>query len=725
MRRALKLAAALAATSAPSLAMAQNIHTYPQAQAATPYAAAGAPTTLCWPEGAMVIDTNNDVFVQTSTSTCPGTWASLGGSGVAGITAAGTTSNEWTTNTDGALGTAEDATLWLKAGDGAVLHTLSLLMDTSADLAIFDYAAGGGTWSFLQAVSVTGGLTVATGDIVLTGVGALVDGVDLGALATSFAAFTTTTAATLTLNSDAVAGTPETVAIVMKSATGVVVPNVTIEANSSGGVYLYANPAGLDVSPTVVIGQSDDYQGTGADVDAALYWSGHQAGDAVGTKTTAYIALDSSSETFVVTPPTGGSTSINGGNLALTTGSITLAPAATVDGLDPSALALTTTGNGASLVGVEDAAGQFTTDNVEAALTQSIDAAQAAQSTADAAIPKATLAAGNTLLVGTAASTPDDLIVAESQAPCRPAAGSLQSCDASTLRTLIGVAASGDTLLTSLATVADQILVSTGASAWSAVTVGASTLLGKGAAGAVDDLTPSQARTVLGIDPATAGDVAVGTGIGTVGLVTIATNTVLGDDGGGVEALDATELLALIGVEAGADDVDAAAVSAAGAVMLSEMDGTLYAFPAAIWEDGAANSVAVSYPSVLNARNVTKFTSNTTTQDIAACGEVRLPDTTTGYASTAATMGYIISSGTATVTLQAYRRGTDTTQGSPCATSSAGSSGTWADVTISAATLAATCTDTAGTELLVCARFDGSTSGAVAYAGRAQIIVTH
>lgn len=181
----------------------------------------------------------------------------------------------------------------------------------------------------------------------------------------------------------------------------------------------------------------------------------------------------------------------------------------------------------------------------------------------------------------------------------------------------------------------------------------------------------------------------------------------------------------LDGIETGADVTDATNVAAAGAVMHSEMDGTLYAFPDAVWEDGADNSVAVSYPSVLNARKVTKYTANTTTQDIATCGEVRLPDTTAGYASTAATMGYVISSGTATITLQAYRRGTDTTQGSPCAASSAGSSGTWASVTINAATLAATCTAAPGTELLVCARFDGSTSGAVAYAGRAQIVVTH
>lgn len=343
MKRALLALLWLLAGAGP--AFAQGLHAYPPDVVGVTWNAVGAPTTGCWARNSEIMDTNNDVWICTVAG-CPGTWATLGGGGVAGITAAGTISDEWTTNTDGALGTAEDATLWLKAGDGSVLHTLSLLMDTSADLAIFDYAAGGGTWSFLQAVAVTGGLTVATGNIVLSGVGATVDGVDVGALYTSFLAFTSTTAPTLTLNSDAVAGTPETVAIVMKSATGVVVPNVTIEANSSGNVYLYANPAGFDVSPTVVIGQSDDYQGTGADVDAALYWSGHQAGDAVGTKTNAYIALDSATETFVITPPTGGSTSINGGNLALTTGSVTLAALAQVDGRDVSV-------DGSKLDGIE------------------------------------------------------------------------------------------------------------------------------------------------------------------------------------------------------------------------------------------------------------------------------------------------------------------------------------------------------------------------------------
>ena len=42
-------------------------------------------------------------------------------------------------------------------------------------------------------------------------------------------------------------------------------------------------------------------------------------------------------------------------------------------------LAATTTGKGAALIGIEDSAGQFTGTTVEAGLTESLDAAQAAQ----------------------------------------------------------------------------------------------------------------------------------------------------------------------------------------------------------------------------------------------------------------------------------------------------------------------------------------------------------
>ena len=55
----------------------------------------------------------------------------------------------------------------------------------------------------------------------------------------------------------------------------------------------------------------------------------------------------------------------------------------------------TTNGDGASLVNIEDSAAQFTSDNVEGALTESIDAAQSAQVVADAAIPSAEKASAN------------------------------------------------------------------------------------------------------------------------------------------------------------------------------------------------------------------------------------------------------------------------------------------------------------------------------------------
>jgi hypothetical protein len=50
-------------------------------------------------------------------------------------------------------------------------------------------------------------------------------------------------------------------------------------------------------------------------------------------------------------------------------------------------LGLTTNGNGASLISIENSAAQFTSTNVEGALTEALDAAQAAQATADDALP--------------------------------------------------------------------------------------------------------------------------------------------------------------------------------------------------------------------------------------------------------------------------------------------------------------------------------------------------
>lgn len=58
-------------------------------------------------------------------------------------------------------------------------------------------------------------------------------------------------------------------------------------------------------------------------------------------------------------------------------------------------LASTANGLGASLVGIEDVAAQFTSTNVEGALAESLDAAQAAQSTADNAIPSTEKGAAN------------------------------------------------------------------------------------------------------------------------------------------------------------------------------------------------------------------------------------------------------------------------------------------------------------------------------------------
>ena len=66
---------------------------------------------------------------------------------------------------------------------------------------------------------------------------------------------------------------------------------------------------------------------------------------------------------------------------------------ATANAAAPSAdLASVVNGKGASLVGVEDAATQYTATTVEGCLTEALDAAQAAQATANAAAPSADLA---------------------------------------------------------------------------------------------------------------------------------------------------------------------------------------------------------------------------------------------------------------------------------------------------------------------------------------------
>lgn len=65
------------------------------------------------------------------------------------------------------------------------------------------------------------------------------------------------------------------------------------------------------------------------------------------------------------------------------------------DKIDSADLASNSNGLGASLVGIEDSADQFTATNVEAALAEALDAAQAAQSTADAAIPATEKGANN------------------------------------------------------------------------------------------------------------------------------------------------------------------------------------------------------------------------------------------------------------------------------------------------------------------------------------------
>lgn len=138
-------------------------------------------------------------------------------------------------------------------------------------------------------------------------------------------------------------------------------------------------------------------------------------------------------------------------------------------------------------------------------------------------------------------------------------------------------------------TVADQIMVSTGSAARSPITVAASELVGKAAAGNVTNLSASDVRTILNVedgadvtdatnvaaagavmdaDFTAADEVMVGTGAGTHSQVTLAASELLGKAAAGnVTNLSASDVRTILNVEDGADVTDAVNVAAAGALM--------------------------------------------------------------------------------------------------------------------------------------------------------------
>lgn len=94
------------------------------------------------------------------------------------------------------------------------------------------------------------------------------------------------------------------------------------------------------------------------------------------------------------------------------------------------------------------------------------------------------------LIRGTAAGTADVITIAASEIPCKTAAGSLSSCAAGPVRNILGIDPSS----------ANQIPVGNGASSYTMLDVAASTLVGRTSVGDVDDLSASSVRTILELD---------------------------------------------------------------------------------------------------------------------------------------------------------------------------------------------------------------------------------
>lgn len=151
----------------------------------------------------------------------------------------------------------------------------------------------------------------------------------LGSLTSFVASLTGTTAAGWTVNVDAAGMLPEAASIVIRASTGAAVVPWTLSATAGGLVALWPDVTGASLGGTLILGPPGDFLASGDDVDQTLLLRGHKAGDAVDAPTTASIAIDASAGTLILTPPSGGSTSISAGN-------VTLAALATVDGRDVS-----------------------------------------------------------------------------------------------------------------------------------------------------------------------------------------------------------------------------------------------------------------------------------------------------------------------------------------------------------------------------------------------------
>lgn len=394
MKRA--LLALLLCVSLP--ASAANLHSYPPDVSAVPWGGAGAPSSGSWAEGAMVVDTSGDVYVCTVAGT-PGTWVSLGGGGVAGITAAGTVSDSWTTNTDYAAGDDEDPSLVLRGGDaagetnsvflttlkqisdgaGTVINTLTTTDDGAATGTAFLIGAFGSVANVGSVLLISAGsgilnhtfeIEVTTAGVVNFKSAAGLNGFVFALGSTFSDTLTVTNLTTLNgsvelgggatdsiswngvLDTDIVPDAPNTRSLGAASTDYLAVYTRAVTAgtgaslalSSNGGAWnlgggtgsVFSSTGVADSSVQLTLGKSTAFLAD-TDVDATLHFRGHQVGDALGLATTASIALDASGDALVISPPVNGTT-FSGGDLLMDGGNIQLAALATVDGVDVSAL---------------------------------------------------------------------------------------------------------------------------------------------------------------------------------------------------------------------------------------------------------------------------------------------------------------------------------------------------------------------------------------------------
>lgn len=231
----------------------------------------------------------------------------------------------------------------------------------------------------------------------------------------------------------------------------------------------------------------------------------------------------------------------------------------------------------------------------------------------------------------------------------------------------------------SLATAADQYLYSTAAGVWAAGTAGASTLLGKGAIGAVTALSASEARTILnvtdGAQPTNA------TTVGAAGALMTgscgAANTFWGCTGMGTSGVRTTaQTRASLGIDF--------------------KTGSLC--PTIDAPDGSNNNVAVDTCVADGVEVYTTLTGNAAGQDRASCHSLYVEAAATAWESI--TLRYKVSGGGAAVLLKIYDA--DDPIGTPCYTSASSTSTSYATITAGAVNLAG-CTLPVGGFVRVCA----------------------